>query len=128
MERARRMGLNVASSPKDLWEASEYFEGTQPREILEWVVDTYDDGELVLSAFFSGAEGMTLIDMTSKITEEVTILTIDTRFLFKETHEFCKEVMRHHRLPLDVRRPALTVEEQVERYGERKRICSPDLC
>ncbi|MDQ4043097.1 MAG: phosphoadenylyl-sulfate reductase [Actinomycetota bacterium] len=108
------------------WEA-EHLEGAQPREILEWAVKTYGSG-LALSASFGGPEGMALIDMISKITDEVTILTIDTGFLFKETHEFREEVMRRYQLPLEVLRPKLSVEEQVERYGERMRSCSPDLC
>ena len=108
------------------WEA-EHLEGAQPQEILEWAVETYGSG-LALSASFGGPEGMALIDMISKITDEVTILTIDTGFLFKETHEFREEVMRRYQLPLEVLRPKLSVEEQVERYGERMRSCSPDLC
>ena len=108
------------------WEA-EHLEEARPQEILEWAVEIYGEG-LALSASFGGAEGMTLIDMISKITDEVTILTIDTGFLFEETHQFREEVMRRYRLPLEVLRPELSVEEQVERYGERMRTCSPDLC
>src|SRR3712207_1212729 len=36
--------------------------------------------------------------------------------------------MRRYQLPLEVLEPKLSVEEQVERYGERMRSCSPDLC
>jgi phosphoadenosine phosphosulfate reductase len=108
------------------WEA-EHLEGAQPREVLEWAVETYGK-ELALSASFGGPEGMALIDMISKITDEVTILTIDTGFLFEQTHQFREEVMRRYRLPLEVLRPELSVEEQVKLYGERMRSCSPDLC
>ncbi len=127
IEALRRIRQDVVPGPQDLWEANEYFEGAQPREILEWAVETYGSG-LALSASFGGPEGMALIDMISKITDQVTILTIDTGFLFKETHEFREEVMRRYQLPLEVLRPRLSVEEQVERYGERMRSCSPDLC
>ncbi len=108
------------------WEA-EHLEGASPWEILEWAVETYGD-RLALSASFGGPEGMALIDMISKITDEVTILTIDTGFIFRETIEFREEVMRRYKLPLEVLRPKLSIEEQVERYGERMRTCSPDLC
>ncbi|MDP8973295.1 MAG: phosphoadenylyl-sulfate reductase [Actinomycetota bacterium] len=127
IEALRRLRQNVAPSPEDLWEASEYFESTPPVEILEWAVETYG-GRLALSASFGGAEGMALIDMISKITDEVTVLTIDTGFLFKETIEFREQVMRRYRLPLEVLRPKFSVEEQVEKYGERMRTCSPNLC
>jgi phosphoadenosine phosphosulfate reductase len=102
-------------------------EGSSPQEILEWAVETYGTG-LALSASFGGPEGMALIDMISRLTNEVTVLTIDTGFLFKDTHEFREEVMRRYQLPLEVLRPRLSIEEQVERYGERMRTCSPDLC
>ena len=96
-------------------------------EILEWAVETYGEG-LALSASFGGPEGMSLLHMLSRITDKVTVLTIDTGFLFKETVEFREKVMRRYRLPLQVLRPALSVEEQVERYGEKMRTCTPDLC
>ncbi len=114
--------------PRELaWEA-EHLEGSSPREILQWAVETYGGDGLALSASFGGPEGMALIDMISKISDEVTILTIDTGFLFEETIEFREEVMRRYKLPLEVLRPRLSVEEQVQRYGERMRTCSPDLC
>lgn len=108
------------------WEA-EHLEGASPQKILKWAVETYGGG-LALSASFGGPEGMALIDMLSRITDEVTILTIDTGFLFKETIEFREEVMRRYQLPLEVLAPKLSVEEQVERYGEALRTCTPDLC
>jgi phosphoadenosine phosphosulfate reductase len=108
------------------WEA-EHLEDAQPKEILEWAVETYGS-RLALSASFGGPEGMALIDMISKITDEVTVLTIDTGFLFEETHQFREEVMRRYQLPLEILRPSLSIEEQVERYGERMRSCSPDVC
>ncbi|HEY0129164.1 MAG TPA: phosphoadenylyl-sulfate reductase, partial [Rubrobacteraceae bacterium] len=35
---------------------------------------------------------------------------------------------RRYKLPVEVLRPVLSVEEQVERYGEQMRTCTPDLC
>src|SRR5215203_2432172 len=112
-----------APSSEELSRLNRHLEEARPQEILEWAVETYGEG-LALSASFGGAEGMTLIDMISKITDEVTILTIDTGFLFEETHQFREEVMRRYRLPLEVLRPELSVEEQVERYGEDEDVLS----
>ncbi len=117
----------ILPGPEQLGRASEHLEGSDPREIIEWAVDTYGD-KLALSASFGGGEGMALLDMISKITKNVTVLTIDTGFIFKETAEFREEVMRRYKLPVEVLRPALSVEEQVERYGEQMRTCTPDLC
>jgi phosphoadenosine phosphosulfate reductase len=117
----------ILPDPQQLDLESDRLEGSDPREIITWAVETYGEG-LALSASFGGGEGMALLDMISKITDKVTVLTIDTGFIFKETAEFREEVMRRYRLPVEVLRPALTVEEQVERYGEQMRSCSPDLC
>jgi len=118
---------DVVPSPQDLSVINRRLEGAPPIEVLEWAVETYGEG-LALSASFGGPEGMALLDMLSRITDEVTVLTIDTGFLFKETVGFREEVMRRYELPLVVLRPELSVEEQVERYGERMRTCAPDLC
>ncbi len=123
----RRVRQDAVPSPEDLSAISERLEDAPPMEILEWAVETYGDG-LALSASFGGPEGMALLDMLSRITDDVTVLTIDTGFLFKETIEFREEVMRRYKLPLVVLKPALSVEEQVERYGKQMRTCSPDLC
>ena len=114
-------------NPKSLESLAGHLEGADPREIIEWAVDTYGGG-LALSASFGGGEGMALVDMISKITNEVTILTIDTGFIFKETAEFREEVMRRYKLPLEVLEPSLSIDQQVERYGEQMRTCTPDLC
>ncbi len=117
----------IVPDPQQLDLESNRLEGSEPQEIIRWAVETYGD-DLALSASFGGGEGMALLDMISKITNKVTVLTIDTGFIFKETAEFREEVMRRYKLPVEVLRPALTIEEQVERYGEQMRTCSPDLC
>jgi len=106
---------------------AELLEGADPREVIAWAVETYGEG-LALSASFGGGEGMALLDMISKVTDKVTVLTIDTGFIFKETAEFREEVMRRYKLPVEVLRPEMTIEEQVERYGEQMRTCTPNLC
>ena len=97
---------------------SELLEGADPRG-HRWAVETYGEG-LALSASFGGGEGMAL-DMISRVTDKVTVLTIDTGFIFKETAEFREEVMRRYKLPVEVLRPEMTIEEQVECYGEQMR-------
>ena len=117
----------IVPDPQQLDLESNRLEGSEPEEIIRWAVETYGD-DLALSASFGGGEGMALLDMISKITDKVTVLTIDTGFIFRETAEFREEVMRRYKLPVEVLRPTLTVEEQVERYGDQMRTCTPDLC
>lgn len=117
----------ILPGPEQLGRVSEHLEEADPQEIIEWAVDTYGGG-LALSASFGGGEGMALLDMISKVTRDVTVLTIDTGFIFRETAEFREHVIRRYKLPVEVLRPTLSVEEQVERYGEQMSTCTPDLC
>ena len=104
-------------------------EGAEPREILRWAARAYGKG-LALSVSFGNPEGMVLLDMIARLPEArgATVFTLDTGFLFEETVRFREEVVERYAINLEVVRPALTVEEQVRRYGEALRGCKPDLC
>lgn len=117
----------IQLSPEQLERESRRLEGADPREVIEWAVRTYGN-KLALSASFGGGEGMALVDMISKLTDKVTVLTIDTGFIFGETARFREKVMRMYKLPVEVLRPELTIDQQVEKYGEQMRTCTPDLC
>jgi phosphoadenosine phosphosulfate reductase len=112
---------------EELSRENERLEGAAPQEILRWAVDVYGKG-LTLSVSFGNPEGMVLLDMLSRITEDAQVFTLDTGFLFEETVRFREEAMRRYPLPLEVVTPPLTVEEQVERYGPEFYTCAPDLC
>jgi phosphoadenosine phosphosulfate reductase len=111
----------------ELSRANERLEGSAPQEILRWAVDVYGE-DLTLSVSFGNPEGMVLLDMLSRITNEVQVFTLDTGFLFEESLRFREEAMKRYPLPLKVVTPGLTVEEQVERYGPELYSCAPDLC
>jgi phosphoadenosine phosphosulfate reductase len=118
---------NIVLDCKELSRATEQLEGGPPQDILRWAIGVYGE-ELTLSVSFGNPEGMVLLDMLSRVTDRVRVFTLDTGFLFEETVEFREEVMERYPFPVEVVRPELSVEEQVERYGEEMRSCSPDLC
>lgn len=110
--------------------AAEQLEDSSPQEILQWAIDLYGE-DLALSVSFGGSEGIVLLDMLSRIEggEKVQVFTLDTGFLFDETVRFREETMsRYPMLDLEIIEPELTVEEQVERYGDELWSCSPDIC
>lgn len=102
-------------------------EGARPAEVLEWAVGEYGE-RLTLSVSFGNAEGMVLLDMLSRITDEVRTFTLDTGFLFQDTKRFREEVMRRGKGRLEVFHPRLTAAEQAERYGDELYRRHPDLC
>lgn len=119
--------------------AAEELEGASPQEILRWAVGRFGS-DLALSVSFGGPEGMVLLDMLSKTVDRTpelaadrdarpTVITIDTGFLFSETVRFRERTMRRYRnLNLEVARPALSIEEQVDRYGVGMYGCQPNTC
>ena len=112
---------------EELARVNECLEGGAPQEILRWAVDVYGK-DLTLSVSFGNPEGMVLLDMLSRITDEAQVFTLDTGFLFEETLRFREEAMKRYPLPLEVVTPGLTLEDQVERYGPELYSCKPDLC
>lgn len=128
MYEALRSGRErVLPGGDDISHAADALEGSEPQEILRWALDVYGE-RLTLSVSFGNPEGMVLLDMLSRITDRVRVFTLDTGFLFDETVRFREEAMERYRLPLEVVRSDLSVEEQVERYGPRMYTCKPDLC
>src|ERR671914_573841 len=107
--------------------AAESLEGSTPQDILRWAVDVYRE-DLTLSVSFGNPEGMVLLDMLSRITDQAQVFTLDTGFLFEETLRLREEAMKRYPLPLEVVTPGLTLEEQVARYGPELYSCKPDLC
>jgi phosphoadenosine phosphosulfate reductase len=112
---------------EELSRAAESLERSSPQDILRWAVDVYGR-DLALSVSFGNPEGMVLLDMLSRITDEAQVFTLDTGFLFEETIRFREEAMKRYPLPLKVVTPGLTIEEQVARYGPKLYSCKPDLC
>lgn len=124
---ARILDLGQKSVTRRKFAASK--EGEEPQDVLRWAAGEYG-GSVALSVSFGNAEGMVLVDMISRIPEArgTTIFTLDTGFLFEETVRFREEVVQRYGMDLEVVRPGLSVEEQVERYGEALRSCNPELC
>jgi phosphoadenosine phosphosulfate reductase len=112
---------------EELSRAAESLERSSPQDILRWAVDVYGR-DLALSVSFGNPEGMVLLDMLSRITDEAQVFTLDTGFLFEETIRFREEAMKRYPLPLKVVTPGLTIDEQVARYGPKLYSCKPDLC
>ncbi|GGE17331.1 phosphoadenosine phosphosulfate reductase [Marinithermofilum abyssi] len=97
------------------------------QKVLEWAFREY--GEQVLYACSMGAEGMVLLDLISRIQPDAHVLFLDTGLHFQETYEVLEQVReRFPQLRLESRQPALTVEEQAEKYGEALWKTAPDQC
>ncbi|MCB1614400.1 MAG: phosphoadenylyl-sulfate reductase [Pseudomonadales bacterium] len=72
-----------------------------PQEILRYAYENF--GNIAIS--FSGAEDVVLIDMASKITEKLSVFSLDTGRLHPETYRFLEKVRTHYQIDIDVQFP-----------------------
>lgn len=103
------------------------FESKTPREVLQWVADTFPSRAAISTAF--GPEGLVIIDIAMrKVTPRLPVFTIDTGFLFQETQDLIHKVEQEYGIKVERLHPELTPEAQAEKYGPELYRREPDRC
>jgi phosphoadenosine phosphosulfate reductase len=74
-------------------------EAWSPQQVLDWSLKTFGGKVAISSAF--GAEGMVLIDMTSRIRKDFRLFTIDTEFLFPETYSLMDTIEEKYNIKIE---------------------------
>lgn len=95
-------------------------------KLLRWAFDRFHSRLAVASSF--GAEGVVLIDIAARIQPGLRVFTLDTDFLFAETHDLMARIESKYGIDVERIRPALTPEEQAVRHGQALWSCEPNLC
>lgn len=93
---------------------------------LRWAFDRLGNDVALVSAF--GPEGMVLLDMAARIQRNFRLITIDTGFLFPETHQLMAEVEERYAVKIEKLHPALSPAEQERAHGAALWAREPDLC
>jgi phosphoadenosine phosphosulfate reductase len=93
---------------------------------LRWALDRLGEKVALVSAF--GPEGMVLIDMAARIQPAFRLITIDTSFLFPETHRLMAEVKERYAITIETVQSRLSPEEQERVHGPSLWARDPDLC
>ena len=115
-------------SPGELAELDAGFERTDPREIVQWAVETFGEG-LSVGASFGGASGMAILHMVAQLKPDVHVFVLDTDYLFEETHETMRKSIPALGLGnVNVYKPEMSHEEQAAKYGSALWMRDPDLC
>ncbi len=117
---------NKVWTEEELNRLAQEFEEKTPQEILEWAIKEFHPNIAFACSF--GAEDVALVDMIVKINPETRIFYLDTNLLFKETYETIERVKERYRISPVKYSPALTLEEQAERYGDKLWEKDPNLC
>ena len=115
-------------APDDIDRLNQRFEPVDPREIVQWAVETYGDG-LSVGASFGGASGMAILHMVAQLKPNVHVFVLDTDYLFEETHETMRQSVSALGLQnVNVYKSQISHEEQAKQYGSALWMRDPDLC
>jgi len=101
-------------------------EGWSPQQVLAWAFETFGNEVAISSAF--GAEGMAVIDMASRVHKKFRLFTIDTDFLFPETHRLIHRIEQKYGIEIERVVASLSPEEQERVHGPALWECDPDQC
>ncbi len=99
---------------------------TYPEDILRWAVESYAERLAVVTSF--QVTGIATLHMLSQLGAVVDVLTLDTGLLFPETYALMGELQARLGFNLVRVKPALTVEQQADQYGEALWKRDPDAC
>lgn len=95
-------------------------------QVLRWAFEKFGRDVAVSSAF--GAEGMTVIDMASRVQPDFRLFTIDTEFLFPETYNLMDQIEDRYRIRIERVYSLLSPEEQERQHGAALWKRDPDQC
>ena len=97
-------------------------------KVLEWAYQHYADEELIYACSF-GIEGIVLIDLISKVNASAKVVFLDTDVHFDETYELIEQVKKKYpNLRIEMKKTALTLEEQAKEYGDELWAREPNKC
>lgn len=100
---------------KALSEKSAELETRSPEDILAWAFAEYAPRVGISTAF--GVEGCALIAMAAAIHPELEVFTVDTDFLFPETHDLMKRLVDRYGIRLQSIKGLVSKEEQEQKFG-----------
>ncbi|MCG0314170.1 MAG: phosphoadenylyl-sulfate reductase [Calditerricola sp.] len=118
--------MRIEWTPEGIAKLADWWEEKTPQELLALAVERF--GTKVALACSFGAEDVVLVDMLVKINPEVPIFYLDTDKHFRETYETRDRLSARYGISFVQVKPALTLEEQAARYGERLWERDPNLC
>lgn len=98
-----------------LFEVDEEYKGA--RSVIEWAYQMYPEEKIAYASSF-GAEGIVLIDLIHQVKPDAHIVFLDTDLHFPETYEVIEKMeKRFPTLRIEKKKPALTLDQQAEKFG-----------
>jgi phosphoadenosine phosphosulfate reductase len=105
-------------------DAANRFEGAPPEAVISWAVRTFGDGFCIAASMADAV----LIDIASRVADDVAVIFLDTGYHFPETLETRDRVAKRYAVRLHTILPRQTVAEQDATFGPRLHDRDPDAC
>lgn len=102
-------------SQADLISLNRTFDDRSPQELLLWARDIFGDRVAAMSSMQEA--GNVICHMLHTVPVEMPVVFVDTGVLFQETLETRDRLANEYGLTIHTFKPALTMEEQTEKYG-----------
>jgi phosphoadenosine phosphosulfate reductase len=112
--------------PRDISSILQAAESWTPQQVLRWAFESFGNRVAISSAF--GVEGMVVIDMASRISQDFRLFTIDTEFLFPETYALMDKIEQKYGITIEKVYSLLSPEDQERTKGAALWTRDPDQC
>lgn len=87
--------------------AARDFEGADPTTVLSWAAENFGDGVVMASSF----QDAVLLDMVAKVTPDLEIIFLDTKYHFSETLAYMRHCQQIFNLNIRVLEPSVSMDE-----------------
>jgi phosphoadenosine phosphosulfate reductase len=101
-------------------------ESWSPQRVLAWAFESFGSRVAISSAF--GAEGMVLIDITSRLRKDFRLFSVDTEFLFPETYALMDQIEQKYQIKIERVFSLLSPDVQENIHGAALWARDPDQC
>ena len=120
------MSTETALIRTDWSEEAARLQGSHPREVLRWAVETFGSKLTMATAF--GPEGCVILKMLSEIDPSVRVFNLDTGYQFEETLALRDTIAARYGIEVEMVRPDTTVAEYEAANGGPVYTREPDRC
>lgn len=91
--------MSVSATDVQQWDND--LSAKSPQEILKFALEQFDS----IAISFSGAEDIVLVDMAKKLTDNVSVFTLDTGRLHADTYRYLEDVRLHYGVSIETMFP-----------------------
>jgi phosphoadenosine phosphosulfate reductase len=120
------MTNTLPMSPAEIDRAAAELEPRTAEQVLEWAADRF--GERVLLTCSWQKQSSVLVHMVSEVAPGMRVVEFDTGLLFPETYETRERLISRYPIRFEKILPALSLEAQAEKHGNRLWERDPDAC